>query len=370
MRTLVISDLHLGSRTQVDVLRRPAALQALCSALQGFDRLVLLGDALELRHGPTHDALEAARPVLGAIGEALGPDAEVVLTCGNHDFRLIAPWLDSRAAHQPLGLEERAGPRASAPIRAIAEMLQPATLDVAHPGLWLADGVYATHGHYLDRHLTVPTIERLAAGVLARVLDSPAASAATPDDYERVLAPIYALVDAMAARTTDGRGEAAANVSARAWTSLSSDGPRPWQGRALASAIPLAVGVLNRSGIGPLRAELSGVELRRAGLAAIGAVVAQLGIGARHVVFGHTHRAGPLEGDDRGEWTLPGGARLHNTGCWVYEAMYIVHDWGNPYWPGSAIELDDEDGGAPRLRRLLGGCDPADLRPPEAPAPA
>ena len=69
MKTLVISDLHLGARTNVDVLRRPAAQQALLEALEGVDRLVVLGDLLELRHGPVYDALEAAGPVLSAFGE-------------------------------------------------------------------------------------------------------------------------------------------------------------------------------------------------------------------------------------------------------------------------------------------------------------
>jgi len=47
VRTLIVSDLHLGLRTGVDVLRRPAALARLLEALDGVDRLVLLGDALE-----------------------------------------------------------------------------------------------------------------------------------------------------------------------------------------------------------------------------------------------------------------------------------------------------------------------------------
>jgi len=62
VRTLVVSDLHLGARTGVDVLRRPAARAALLERLDGVGRLVLLGDTLELRHGPLREALEAARP--------------------------------------------------------------------------------------------------------------------------------------------------------------------------------------------------------------------------------------------------------------------------------------------------------------------
>ncbi len=367
MRTLVISDLHLGARSDVDVLRRPAAQEALLAALDGVDRLVVLGDLLELRHGPVHDALEAARPVLRAIGERMGADGEIVLVPGNHDFRLIAPWLEwrSRNGHEPLGLQERAGPKASTGTRALARMLQPASLDVVYPGIWLDDGIYATHGHYLDRHVTVPSFERLGSGVLGRLLRAPADRAASPDDYEVALAPMYALLDAMAARVGDGRAAAPGNASARAWQRLSPDSRRDaLRTRALAGGFSLAVAALNRAGIGPLKADLSGVELRRASLRAMGEVVARLGIDARHVIFGHTHRAGPLPDDDRDEWRLAGGAQLLNTGCWVYESMYLDRHWGSPYWPGGAAEL--ESGGDPRFVRLLEGIDAGELRPPAA----
>ncbi|HKE78423.1 MAG TPA: metallophosphoesterase [Solirubrobacteraceae bacterium] len=370
MKTLVISDLHLGARTNVDVLRRPAAQQALLEALDGVDRLIVLGDLLELRHGPAYDALEAARPVLRAIGERLGGDGEVVLVPGNHDFRLIAPWLEwrSRNGHAPLGLQERAGPKASTMTRAIARMLQPASLDVVYPGIWLDDGVYATHGHYLDRHVTVPSFERLGSGVLGRLLRSPADHAASADDYEVALAPMYALLDAVAARVSNGRAAAPANASAHAWTMLSGNGSRQLRQRVAVGAFPVAVGVLNRVGIGPLKADVSGPELRRAALMAMGEVVARLGVDARHVIFGHTHRTGPLPGDEAHEWRLAGGAQLLNTGSWVFESMYLDRFWGNPYWPGGAAEL--EDGADPRLLRLLDGVDAAELRPPGAPVPA
>src|SRR4051812_49532603 len=94
VRTVVVSDLHLGARTGVDLLRRPAARAALLAHLEGADRLVLLGDTVELRHGPVREALAAARPVLREIGEALG--GEVVLVPGNHDHRLLSEWLEGR----------------------------------------------------------------------------------------------------------------------------------------------------------------------------------------------------------------------------------------------------------------------------------
>lgn len=365
MRTLVISDLHLGARNEVDVLRRPAAQQALLSALDGVDRLVILGDLLELRHGPMHDALEAARPVLKAIGETLGSDGEVVLVPGNHDFRLISPWLAwrSRNGPEPLGLQQRAGPEASIGTRSIARMLQPASLDVVYPGIWLDDGVYATHGHYLDRHVTVPSFERLGSGVLGWLLRAPAERAGSPDDYEVALAPMYELLDAIAARVGDGRAAAPGQVSARAWQRLSRDGSgHAWRGRVLAGgAFPLAIAGLNRLGLGPLRADLSGAELRRAGLRAMGEVVARLRIDASHVIFGHTHRSGPLPDDDPGDWRPAGGAQLLNTGCWVYESMYLDRDWGNPYWPGAGAQIDD--GREPRFVRLLEGVEAGALSP-------
>ena len=67
MRTIVVSDLHLGTRGARDVLRRPGPLAALAAAVEGADRLVLLGDVLELRHGPLREALGAATPVLAAL---------------------------------------------------------------------------------------------------------------------------------------------------------------------------------------------------------------------------------------------------------------------------------------------------------------
>jgi predicted phosphodiesterase len=368
VRTLVISDLHLGARNAVDVLRRPAALEPLLAALEGVDRLVVLGDALELRHGPMHDALSAARPVLCAIGEALGQGAEVVLVPGNHDHRLVAPWLEWRLRNgpTPLGLEEHAGPRASTATRAIARMVAPAALDVVYPGLWLDDDVYAIHGHYLDRQSTVPSFERLGAGTLARFLGAAATGPAGPDDYEVVLAPMYALLDSVAARVGDGRAAAPGGASLRLWRTLSQRGSRPLPQRAAAAAFPLAVGGLNRLGLGPLRAELSGLELRQASLRAMAQVVERLGIDARMVIFGHTHRAGPLPGDERSEWSLPGGAALLNTGSWVYERAYVDRPWGNPYFPGRAVEL--VVGREPQALALLAGADRAALTAPLSPA--
>ena len=76
--------------------------------------------------------------------------------------------------------------------------------------------------------------------------------------------------------------------------------------RALAGAFPVAIAALNKAGLGSFDADISTDELRRAGLRAMGEVAARLGLGDAHVIFGHTHRAGPRPQDVAAEWRGPG----------------------------------------------------------------
>ena len=152
-----------------------------------------------------------------------------MLVPGNHDHALLDLWHEHRALRREgaLGVAERTGPGASEAVGRIAELLRPARLSVAYPGLWLRKDVYATHGHYLDRHITIPTFERLAAGVMARVVGRPADEAATPEDYEAVLAPIYAWLHLVARHTQTGFGAERTRGSQNAWRMLTAKGPRP-----------------------------------------------------------------------------------------------------------------------------------------------
>jgi hypothetical protein len=79
VRTLVVSDLHLGARLDRDVLRRPPALEALLEALRDVDRLVLLGDVVELLEQRPRRAMDDAEAVVRAIGARLGTGREVVI---------------------------------------------------------------------------------------------------------------------------------------------------------------------------------------------------------------------------------------------------------------------------------------------------
>jgi len=354
MRTLVISDLHLGSRRPVDILRRPEPLDALCDYITDVDRLVLLGDILELRHGPAREALAAAQPVFEALGAALPRRAEVVITAGNHDYQLVSPWLAERGAltePAPLGLETRTGADASPATRAIAGWLgAKQTVTVAYPGIWLRDDVWATHGHYLDRLITVPTFERLAAGGMARVVGRlpEDGSRATSEDFEAALAPMYAWLDQIAnGRAAGGRWVTGA-ATAKAWSLLSADGRAPLRGRALAAMLPLGIAGINLAGLGPVSHRLSSDDLRAANIAAISGVVRLLGIDAEHVVFGHTHCAGPLDWMDPAEWRVAGTrTQLANTGCWTEEPRINASELRSPYRPGRGILV--EETGPPQL---------------------
>ena len=71
VRTAVVSDLHLGLHAEADVARKPEVRAALVEAVGDSDRVVLLGDILELRELPLSDALELGRPLFEELGRAL-----------------------------------------------------------------------------------------------------------------------------------------------------------------------------------------------------------------------------------------------------------------------------------------------------------
>jgi hypothetical protein len=363
VRTLVISDLHLGKAARTDLLRRAELRAPLIEALHGAGRLVILGDGLELREAAQRDAADAIAPLLSEAGRVV---EEIVVVAGNHDHGLAAGWIESRLAVEPagfLGLEQRYA--AESPLtERLVEAARPARLELAYPGLWLRDDVYALHGHYADLHATVPTFERIFAGFMARFMVAPPGERAKPDDYEAALAPLYAWMHALTQRADHARISAGAGASARTWTALTSAERhrRPLRTAALGAGYVGAVATLNVLGVGPLDRDLSPAALRRGYLRGIREVVRRLEIGAPHVLWGHSHRAGPFAGDDPAEWRV-GDTQIWNAGSWVYQPHFLGGEPGrSPYWPGVAIELDES--GPPRLLRLLEDRSHEQLRPP------
>jgi hypothetical protein len=355
--TAVVSDLHLGSVVEFDVARRPELLERLVAGVEGADRLVLLGDLLELRERPVARVLELARPVIEALGSAMA-GRRVTLVPGNHDHELADPWLERAqldGGELPLESVWPVTPGEGLAGR-VAACMPDVDVDLAYPGFHLRPDVYATHGHYLDLHLSVPRLETIASSVMAQVMGR-ASGIGSPADYEAIFTPLYSLLFGIAQGSRVELVKRQGGVSRRVWESA--NGRR---GRRLTSlllsrvTIPGAVAAMNRAGLGPFRSDISGGELRRAGLRAMSTVVEALGVETAHVVFGHTHRPGPLAGDDPSEWTTPRGVRLSNTGSWLNERVFLRGvGRDSPYWPGGILWLDDE--GPPRTDNLLGDAE-------------
>jgi predicted phosphodiesterase len=353
VRTIVLSDLHLAAGFDGDLLRRPRFREILLRELESADEVVLLGDAIELRDRPLGEVLEIARPFFAELGDAMA-ERRVVIVPGNHDHQLVGPWLERRRleGHTTIGLEQRGTPNLGIAAR-IAELLGSAELELAYPGVWIRPNLYATHGHYLDCHVTVPTFERLAIAAIERLSGALPEGLRSTDDYESIQAPLYGLLYGVAQSGRRPRRALGENASARVWEAVHGrDGRRPdLRGRLLGSVVlPGAVALANRIGLGPLRWDISFPEISRAGYSAMLELVSRLGIEADHVLFGHTHRRGPIDGEPG--WALPSGTRLINTGSWVFApglAGRSAH--GSPFWPGTVVEF--EDGEAPRPRHLL-----------------
>jgi hypothetical protein len=355
MRTALLSDLHLGAVGGADVARRPDALERLTETLEPADRIVLLGDLLEMRERAVADLLDVTRPFFDRLAEATA-GKRVTLVAGNHDHGLVEPWLArERLAGRPLAAEnewpvepgERDGPAGW-----IASRLPEAEVSIAYPGLRLRPDVYATHGHYLDLHLTVPRLESIAASAMARVTGR-GSECRSAGDYEAVLAPLYGFYAGLAQGATTATLERGGTMSRSVWSLATGDGTvaRILLGRI---TIPGAVAALNRLGLGPFKPILTGEELRRAGLLAMGRVAETLAPGAEHLLFSHTHRPGPLPGDEEVEWTTLSGTRLWNTGSWLMEPAFVSQRAErSPYWPGTVAWLDDT--GPPRIENALRG---------------
>jgi Calcineurin-like phosphoesterase len=342
MRTLVISDLHLGTRLGRDVLRRPEPLEALLEAVSGADRLVLLGDVVELLEGRASRAMEIAAPVVRAIGARLGPEREAIVVPGNHDAPLVRPWL--RAHGGPATVDAAIPPAATPALARLTGWLAPARVRVHYPGVWLGDGVWATHGHYLDLHLLPESGYGMARGLLGRL----PRDGAVPAEYERPGVPRVTRGEALLTRWLPRPLAAAADDVAELLRAATMAGLAPRRGLQLRLA--------------PVLARLLGAQMRHASLPALARVVHRLGVGADHVVFGHVHRLGPLAGDDPRRWRGPDGRPLlANTGSWTYEPLLLHRAQApHPYWPGGALVL--EDGAPPRAVGLLDHLGPAAVR--------
>ncbi|MGI9185015.1 MAG: metallophosphoesterase [Solirubrobacteraceae bacterium] len=341
MRTLVISDLHLGNRGRRDVLRRPAALQRLLDALTDVQRLVLLGDCAELMTRHPRRRLGAAEPVVRASGErmASGAGQEIVLVPGNHDAPLIRAWV--RAQGPALSVSSSVDPQATRALGRVVSWLGPTTVRVNYPGVWLSERVYATHGHYLDRHLIPDSAIGLPRGRLRRA----------PGDH---LSPVGYELGRLRAARRDTRWQRTVRRPLNAAVDTAAH-------RLKAAAMPRLGPLLMNAGLAPVSAALLDVQMRHASLPALGRVISRLEIDADWVIFGHVHRLGPMADDHPELWqTGDVGARLLNCGSWLYDALLVDRATPpHPYWPGGAVLI--EPGREPRAIGVLDDLSHHDL---------
>jgi UDP-2,3-diacylglucosamine pyrophosphatase LpxH len=323
VRTLVVSDLHLANRSRRDVMQLPEIRERLLAAVEdtGVERLVLLGDTVELMHRQPRRSMVMAEPGLRALGRGLGPDREVIVVPGNHDSPLIRGW--ALAQGPRLQASHAVPPTASPGLERVLSWLAPARTRVSYPGVWLGDRIWATHGHYLDHHLMPDSPIGILRGARHDV------DATTPMAYEH-----------LHQRTDRSRESLPARLMARPVATVL---------KSSADVLRVVPRLLLKTGMAPLTSRLIDTQMRRSATPAMARVVDRLGIDADWVLFGHVHRRGPI-GDEA--WPAPDGPRLINTGAWLYEPLLVDRATApHPYWPGGAVLL--EDGQPPRSMGLL-----------------
>lgn len=315
MRTLLISDIHIGQRGGVSVLERPRPLEALLDALDAHDRLVLLGDIVELQEAHSSVSFPIAEPILRAIAERLGPEKQLVIVPGNHDHGLVRAWTQRQGTR--LTRENVVPPDATPLLSHVVSWLDATQVEVHYPGMWLADRVWATHGHYLNHYLRPVS----SWGLHRRTHLRPE----TPAAFE------YIAKHPAAPHFRDGLP------------------PERWLDRHVPTRLA------------PVTARTLGRQMERHALPAFVRVAQALDVDADWMIFGHVHRRGPRAGDDPQLWSGPDGRpQLLNTGSWRYEPV-VVRGVGptGEYWPGGAVSVDEQ--GVPRSIGLLDGLTEAEL---------
>jgi hypothetical protein len=335
VRTLVISDLHIGQPGGTAVLERPKPLRILTETLADYDRLVLLGDTVEMSESHwQHSALTAA-PILRSLGQAVG---KIVVLPGNHDHRLVQRWLQTQGRN--LDREAIVPHDASPELGELVGWLSSsgAEVEVRYPGVWLSERIWATHGHYLNHYLRPVA----SFGLLSKQYRSAPPPPMAPERFEHI---VY---DEQKRELGEGTP------------------PRRWHDR----LIP------NR--LAPVLSWALDLQVRRHAIPAFGQVAAALEVAGRatdrrgiadpraeYAVFGHIHRFGPLPLDNPREWRTAASTgidlQLLNTGSWRYEPVLVSGaDSLHPYWPGGAIEIGDD--GIPRPVNLLAGLSADEIR--------
>ena len=198
--------------------------------------------------------------------------------------------------------------------------------------------------------MSIPTIECLGAELTMRIVGA-IPDPAEVDDYGERSVRYYGFRGDFAVPGPE-RSWRRVRPTASAFRRLSS--PRSKAGSRLLGSVafPLAARGLGRALRRQFDTDISPQNISRAGLAAIREAVRRLGIDAEHVIYGHTHRPGPLERDDSSAWQLGNGTKLHATGCWNWSpGLCGPTAEQSLYWPGTVTWV--EESGPPTRTELL-----------------
>jgi Calcineurin-like phosphoesterase len=377
--TAILSDLHLGAAHGDDLLRYPFFCDLLREQLDGIDHIVLLGDILDLRFQQLEEALLISAPFLEMLGDVLSEADHPRITYipGNHDYHYAVRLIESEQeraieAGEPFSLRQLVAPPDFFLSRQLARAIGH-DVDVRFVYFYdmidSSEGpVLLTHGHYLDLHLGTS-----AARLLSLVQASIAAAGQTvegfsPDLYEAVLRPQYELLYWI------GQSPGGGQIQSRIYERLRGGAPPKTRLRQLRRAalrgaasvggrvgVALAETLANRlvkgglSLTSPAREALAETTIHAFNLS-MEELEPYLPDGMRYVVFGHTHRPGPLEAiDSLDHWKV----NLHgqetiviNSGSWLYDGGKARRpDYRPQRWPGTFVLIPDQ--GPPRLVEAL-----------------
>ena len=382
VRSLVISDMHLGAWTGDDLLAYRWAREALRPELERADEVVLLGDFLDLLFSRIEQAFERAHGLVDLLAQTLA-GKRLVWLAGNHDHHILVRRLESLVelqiatgeAFEELHERWRAGFFFEAFLK---RRLPDTEIEVAYPTYRIGE-VLLSHGHYLDGEVSGSVPNRLLQGGFWRL-----AGGHTPNptiqDYEAALVPLTELLFVTAQLPTGAGAEQRIQAELRHLASLAALAAAPgryaarvghrlveWLRSGPAQRSQIAEHGLARV-VGPGASVLASVR-------AYARVCGHLGWAdeASCLVFAHTHQ--PLDGVMVSETSAR--PRYWNTGSWIYEppthSISEYLDYLDHNWPGSAVVIDSEDnGGEPRLLELLASdrsALQARFRSPDPPSP-
>lgn len=381
MATAILSDLHLGAAHGDDLLRYPYFCNVLREQLDGIDHIVLLGDILDLRFQRLEDALLLATPFLAMLGDALrgARQPRVTYIPGNHDYHYAGRLIEAEQeraieAGEAFSLGQVVAPPDFFLSRQLARLIGndvEVRFAYFYDVLESAEGpILLIHGHYLDLHLGAAPARLLSLLQASIAAAGQTFTGLSPDLYEAILRPQYELLHWI------GQSPGGGQIQSRIYERLRGGAPPSTRLRQIRrAALRGAASVGGRVGVA--LAETLANRIVKGGLsltspareaqteAAIYAfnlslqeLEPYLPRGMRSIIFGHTHRPGPLEEvDTLDDWKV----RLHgqetivmNSGSWLYDSGKARRADERPQrWPGTFILIPNQ--GPPRLVQVLAG---------------